>query len=110
MPRREKGYAILPRPGASVRIVVDVGDWDQSRWINAPGQSGDPRSPHYRDLAPLWADGHYVPLLYTRAAVDYLILYHIQEALNPGSLRRMEQRLKKEQGQEFILPPSEVVN
>lgn len=56
--------------GASVRIVVDVGDWDQSRCINAPGQSGDPRSPHYRDLAPLWADGHYVPLLYTRAAVD----------------------------------------
>ena len=54
----------------AVRIVVDVGDWDQSRCINAPGQSGDPRSPHYRDLAPLWADGHYVPLLYTRAAVD----------------------------------------
>ncbi len=56
--------------GASVRIVVDVGDWDQSRCINAPGQSGDPRSPHYRDLAPLWADGQYVPLLYTRAAID----------------------------------------
>jgi penicillin G amidase len=31
--------------GASVRIVVDVGDWDKSQWINAPGQSGDPRSP-----------------------------------------------------------------
>jgi penicillin amidase len=56
--------------GASVRIVVDVGDWDQSRCINAPGQSGDPRSPHYRDIAPLWADGQYVPLLYTCAAVD----------------------------------------
>lgn len=56
--------------GASVRIVVDVGDWDQSRCINAPGQSGDPRSPHYRDLAPLWANGQYVPLLYTRAAID----------------------------------------
>jgi penicillin amidase len=56
--------------GASVRIVVDVGDWDQSRCINAPGQSGDPRSPHYRDLAPLWADGQYVPLLYTREAID----------------------------------------
>jgi penicillin amidase len=56
--------------GASVRIVVDVGDWDQSRCINAPGQSGDPRSPHYRDIAPLWADGQYVPLLYTRTAID----------------------------------------
>ena len=56
--------------GASVRIVVDVGDWDKSRCINAPGQSGDPRSPHYRNLAPLWADGQFVPLLYSREAVD----------------------------------------
>ncbi len=56
--------------GASFRMVCDVGDWDASRCINAPGQSGDPRSPHYDDLAPLWAAGDYVPLLYSRAAVD----------------------------------------
>ena len=56
--------------GASVRIVMDVGDWDRSTCINAPGQSGDPRSPHYRDLAPLWAQGDQVPLLYTRPAVE----------------------------------------
>jgi penicillin amidase len=56
--------------GASVRIVVDVGDWDNSVCMNAPGQSGDPRSSHYADLAPLWAKGEYFPLLYTRAAVD----------------------------------------
>jgi penicillin amidase len=51
-------------------MVVDVGAWDNSRCINAPGQSGDPASPHYADLAPLWAKGEYVPMLYTRAAVD----------------------------------------
>ncbi len=56
--------------GASVRIVIDVGDWDKSKWINSPGQSGDPRSPHYGDLAPLWAKGKYVPMLYSAAAVD----------------------------------------
>lgn len=56
--------------GASVRVVVDVGEWDNSRWINAPGQSGDPRSPHYRDLAPLWARGEYVPMLYSREAIE----------------------------------------
>ena len=36
----------------------------------APGQSGNPYSPHYRDLAPLWATGDYVPLLYSREAVE----------------------------------------
>jgi penicillin amidase len=55
--------------GASFRMVLDVGDWDESRVINSPGQSGDPDSPHYSDLFPLWAEGRYVPLLFTRAAV-----------------------------------------
>jgi penicillin amidase len=56
--------------GASVRMVLDVGAWDDSMVINTPGQSGDPASPHYRDMFPLWAAGAYVPLRYTRAAVD----------------------------------------
>lgn len=56
--------------GASVRLVMDVGAWDNSMAINTPGQSGDPMSPHYRDLFPLWASGRYVPLRFTRAAVE----------------------------------------
>jgi penicillin amidase len=56
--------------GASVRVVLDVGDWDRSMAINAPGQSGDFRSSHYADLLQQWAQGHYVPLLYTRAAIE----------------------------------------
>ena len=56
--------------GASFRIVVDVGDWDRSMCINTPGQSGDPRSDHYRDLAPIWADGGYVPLLYSDEKIE----------------------------------------
>jgi penicillin amidase len=56
--------------GASFRMVLDVGNWDDSRAINTPGQSGNPYSPHYRDLAPLWATGDYVPLLYSREAVE----------------------------------------
>jgi penicillin amidase len=56
--------------GASVRMVFDVGAWDNSVAINTPGQSADPASPHYRDLFPLWAKGEYVPLLFSRAAID----------------------------------------
>lgn len=56
--------------GASVRLVMDVGAWDSSMAINTPGESLDPASSHYRDLFPLWAAGSYVPLRYTRAAVD----------------------------------------
>lgn len=56
--------------GASFRMVVDVGRWDNSVVINTPGQSGDSSSPHYRDLAPLWADGRYFPLAFSREAVE----------------------------------------
>lgn len=56
--------------GASVRIVLDVGAWDNSMAINTPGQSADPTSLHYRDLFPLWAAGAYVPLRFSRAAVE----------------------------------------
>ena len=70
--------------GASVRMVVDVGDWDRSVCINAPGQSGDPRSPHYSDLLDRWSRAEYVPMLYTEAAIhaaaeDTLILRPVDE-------------------------------
>ncbi len=52
----------------------------------------------------------FLNLFYTRAALDYLIFYHIQEAMTPGSLKRMERKLKQDQGQEFLLPPADVVN
>ncbi len=56
--------------GASVRMVMDVGAWDNSMVMNTPGQSGDPYSAHYRDLFPMWAEGSYVPLAFSREAVD----------------------------------------
>ena len=56
--------------GATVRLVIDVGDWDRSVCVNSPGQSGDPWSPHYADLASLWSTGAYVPLLYGAEAIE----------------------------------------
>ncbi|WP_050477474.1 penicillin acylase family protein [Herbaspirillum rhizosphaerae] len=56
--------------GPSFRVVVDVGNWDKSVAVNSPGQSGDPDSPHYRDLADKWLNGEYFPLLYSRKAVE----------------------------------------
>jgi penicillin amidase len=50
--------------------VQPVGNRDNSRAVNLPGESGDPDSPHDRDLAQMWRDAQYFPLLYSRAAVD----------------------------------------
>lgn len=48
-------------------------------------------------------------LFYIKPILDYLIFYRIQEWMNPGSLRRMEQRVQRENNQQFLLRPSEVV-
>lgn len=50
----------------------------------------------------------FINLFYTRLALDYLIFYQIQEWMNPGYLRRMERRMKKENSQEFLLRPSKL--
>ncbi len=64
--------------GPSVRMVLDVGNWDNSRAINYPGESGDPYSAHYRDLATKWVEGAYFPLLYSRQAVEKQTEKHIR--------------------------------
>lgn len=51
----------------------------------------------------------FLNLFYTRAALDYAILYNVQESLDPGAMRRLERRLKKENDQEFLVKPSSVV-
>lgn len=56
--------------GASFRIIVDVGDWERTVGTNTPGQSGDPSSPHYRDLFALWADDRYFPVPFARPRVE----------------------------------------
>lgn len=76
--------------GATFRIVIDIGQWDESVAMNAPGQSGDPRSPHYDDLFASWAANEAFPLCYTRAAVlgaaeDRIVLL---PALNPTRIER----------------------
>jgi penicillin amidase len=56
--------------GGSLKIVADTEDWDNSVGLNTPGQSGDPDSPHYRDLFALWARGQYFPIAYSRPKVE----------------------------------------
>jgi hypothetical protein len=52
----------------------------------------------------------FLNLFYLRVALDYSILYAIHEALNPGFLRRMEGRLRRENNQKFLFPPNQYAN
>ena len=47
-----------------------------------------------------------INLFYLRSMLNYMILYDMQEMLNPGYLRRMERRIMKDNNQAFYMPPS----
>ena len=64
------GASFSQTAGASFREVIDLSDFDKSIVTNVPGQSADPRSPHYADLLTLWGSDQYFPLVYSRARVE----------------------------------------
>ncbi len=66
-----KGYAVNWAP--SMRMVVDLGDLENSVWINQTGASGHPLSSHYTDQVADWARGHSRPWPFGRAALDAVI-------------------------------------
>jgi penicillin amidase len=51
--------------GASFSAVFDTANWDRSIAQDAPGQAEQPDSPHFADLAKLWAAGEYFPLAFS---------------------------------------------
>jgi penicillin amidase len=53
----------------AMRLVFDVGDWDETRVVLAGGESGNPMSPHYADLFELWQKGEYAKLAWSPEAV-----------------------------------------
>ncbi len=72
---RFNDFSVLAGP--SVRIVIDVGEWDNSLFVNNPGQSGLPGSPHYKDLLPRWLEGDHCPLVYSPKAVQAATVHTI---------------------------------
>lgn len=64
------GASFHQMAGASYREIFDLSNWDNGVGVNVPGQSGQPGSVHYDDLLPLWAQGKYFPLSYSKQAVD----------------------------------------
>ncbi|HHW96222.1 MAG TPA: penicillin acylase family protein, partial [Oligoflexales bacterium] len=55
---------------ATFRQIIDTGDWSKCMIIHAPGQSGQPASPHYDDYLQMWLKGELNPMLWTREQVE----------------------------------------
>lgn len=54
----------------SMRHIASPGNWDATRHIIPLGQSGDPKSPHFKDQFEKWRTGEPAVFPFTKAAVD----------------------------------------
>ncbi|MEV4739922.1 penicillin acylase family protein [Streptomyces sp. NPDC049555] len=61
------GYDVVWVP--SMRMVVNLADFDKSRWINLTGASGHAYNTHYYDQTDKWAKGELLPWAYSTDAV-----------------------------------------
>ena len=50
---------------ASMRMAVDVGEWDSNRFVLPGGQSGNPMSPHYDDQLDLYREGGAISIIWS---------------------------------------------
>ena len=64
----EKPYAVTD--GASMRHIIDFGDFESGRFVITTGESGRWLDPHYRDQAPLWFEVNTHPMLMDREDVE----------------------------------------
>jgi penicillin amidase len=62
------GYDVVWVP--SMRMIVNLQDFDKSRWINLTGASGHAYNPHYTDQTRKWADGELLPWYFSDDQVD----------------------------------------
>ncbi len=65
-------YAVTNVP--SMRMILDVTDWDNGRMIHTTGQSGHPLSAHYIDMADAWRLIQSRPAPFSRAAVEAAVV------------------------------------
>jgi len=76
-PGQRRRYAV---GGGSYVSVVELGPTVRALAVHAFGASGDPRSPHYFDQAPLFATGRFRPAWFTRAEVQA----HARQSYRPS--------------------------
>jgi penicillin amidase len=66
------GSGQTPNVGSSVsmRHIASPGNWDATRHVIPLGESGDPKSPHYKDQFEMWRSGSPAIFPFSSAAVQ----------------------------------------
>lgn len=66
------GAAATPNVGGNVsmRLIATPGNWDLTRHTITTGESGDPKSPHWKDQLDAWYSGNTPIFPFSKSAVE----------------------------------------
>jgi penicillin amidase len=67
---RDEEEPFTSRHAAGYRALYDLSDLENSRFIQATGQSGNVLSPLYRSYSRRWSDAEYIPMQMKRETVE----------------------------------------
>lgn len=84
-PAASNADAIITLLQQTTRGDAKLGDWYRTALDNTP----------------------FLNVFWLRTAMNGLILNRIQDALDPGSLERYQRRVERDQGNQFLIPPSQ---
>lgn len=62
----------------SMRMIVDLGNMNNSLTVHTTGESGHAYDPHYIDMANLWRNIQYYPMLWDEQSVTAAAKTHLQ--------------------------------
>ena len=78
-----------------LRMVIDVGNWQDSRWSLPGGQSGNPTSRHYDDQLRRYQNAQGIPIAWTADDIDastrHTLRLQPMPATVPGGKTRQKQ-------------------
>jgi penicillin amidase len=69
------GYSVDWLP--SMRMIVDLGNLNNSLTVHTTGESGHAYNPHYIDMADMWRNIQYYPMLWDEQAVTAAAKAHL---------------------------------
>jgi hypothetical protein len=94
--QRDAGSVLAGAVGPFPTTVIDVG---LALGYALSGEGGKAGKAAYRTIS---SNIPFLNLFYIKAAFDYLIGFQIMETMNPGVLKRVEKRMKKDYNQEYL--------
>ena len=94
--QRDAGSVAAGLIGPAPTTVIDLG---LALKYALSGEGGKAGRAAYRTIS---SNIPFLNLFYIKAAFDYMIGFQIMETMNPGVLKRVEKRMKKDYNQEYL--------